>query len=278
MIVHLAPVCGFCKGVDQAVLLADQLLCEHPGERCYSIGALVHNRALVEEYEAKGLKVISSPEGVEPGYAIVRAHGIPKEEAEAFEAAGFTLVDGTCRMVSANHRIAERSEHPVVILGKRGHAEVLSTASYARYGCHIIERCEEIGSLDPSETYTVIVQTTFSSVLFEEMRRLFKEGGYHVIYTNNICKASTRRREALSALCDFCDAAVVVGDRHSANSLELFEIAERRLEKVYMISGADEVTGDMADCENLALTAGASVPFSIIKEVKARLERYAETE
>lgn len=278
MTVHLAPVCGFCKGVENAVALADKLLEERAGEKCYSIGALVHNRALVEEYEKRGLEVILSPEGHEPGWALVRAHGIARGEAEDFEKAGFHLVDGTCRMVAANHHTADISRHPVIIIGHRGHAEVLSTASHARCGCIVIEHPEEIRAIDKNRTYTVIVQTTFSSVIFNEMKRIFKSEGYKVIYTNNICKASTRRREALVELCNSCDAAVVVGDKHSANSLELFEIARSLLSKVYMISTADEVTRDMADCRNLALTAGASVPFSIIKEVKARLESYAASD
>ena len=278
MIIHTAEVHGFCKGVENAVELCEELLNKHQGEKCYSIGEVVHNASVVDDFKRRGLEVISSPLGHEKGYALVRAHGITPETEAEFVKAGFTIIDGTCRIVARNHRLASEAKGPVIIVGKRGHAEVVSTAAHVRGEYFIVEDVKDIDSLKVGEKYNVIVQTTFSSSVFDLIKKAIKEKGLNVSYVNNICPASLRRREAVRKLCTFCDAIIVIGDKHSANSVELYDIAIASGVKAYLISGAEEVTKEMVNCENLGLTAGASVPFSIIKEVRGKIKSYGSTQ
>ncbi len=275
MRIHLADVYGFCKGVERSVQLADELLEKHPDGLCYSIGTLVHNQSLVEQYEEKGLKVISSPVGNEPGYALIRAHGIPEEDEKAFIAAGFTLIDGTCRLVKRNHLYAESSTFPILFLGKKNHAETISTVGHAKQKVYVLSEIEDLALVDKEQTYTVIIQTTFPSALLESFRSAFADGGYHVVYTNNICKASQRRREALQNLASECQSIVVVGDEHSTNTMSLYNLAKKVCANAFRVSSFEDVTPEMASFEDVGVTAGASVTASIINAVIERLEEYA---
>ena len=161
--IHLASTYGFCRGVQCVTELADQLVASSR-RPIYSIGKLVHNDAVVRRYEERGLQVIGSPEGVEPGLALVRAHGIPLDEWQAYEKAGFTLVDGTCRLVKLNHMRCAKAQLPVLFFGLRKHAETLSTVSRAAGWIRVVEDLDDLDGLDPSWTYGIIMQTTFSTL------------------------------------------------------------------------------------------------------------------
>jgi len=273
--IHLAEVYGFCKGVERSVKLADELLDHHPGEKCYSIGTLVHNSALVEHFEKKGLEVISSPDGHEPGLALIRAHGIPERDEKAFIDAGFTLIDGTCRLVKRNHTQAAASAFPIIFLGKKNHAETISTVGHAKQKVYVLSDLEDLKQIDKNQLYTVIIQTTFPSSTLESFRSAFAEGGYRVVYTNNICKASQRRRESVLKLASECQAIVVVGDEKSTNTMSLYQLASRSCDKAFRVSSPEEVTKEMASFDDIGVTAGASVSDSIIEAVIRRLEEYA---
>lgn len=256
--IHLASTYGFCRGVQCATKLADQLVASSQ-RPIYSIGKLVHNDAVVRRYEERGLEVIDSPEGVEPGQALVRAHGIPLEEWQAFEKAGFTLVDGTCRLVRLNHMRCAKAQHPVLFFGLRNHAETLSTISRATGWVKVVEDLCDLDDLDPTWTYDIVMQTTFSTQKAERFLASLDGRGIAYAILSRVCPASSRRRRAVLNLCDMCQSVIVLGERQSANTSELYRLAKDRGVAAWLIGSPAELEDAMIACSDVGVTAGASV-------------------
>ena len=261
--IHLASTYGFCRGVQCATRLADQLVASSR-RPIYSIGKLVHNDAVVRRYEERGLQVIGSPEGVEPGLALVRAHGIPLDEWQAYEKAGFTLVDGTCRLVKLNHMRCAKAQLPVLFFGLRKHAETLSTVSRAAGWIRIVEDLDDLDGLDPSWTYGIIMQTTFSTLKADRLLAELDGRGIAYEIISHVCPASSRRRRAVLELCDMCQSVIVLGERQSANTSELYRLAKDRGVAAWLIGSPAELEDAMISCCDVGVTAGASVdPASV---------------
>lgn len=271
MIVKQAAVCGFCQGVRASVALAEKMLAEKGDKNCYSAGPIVHNRDLVKELEQKGLKVIKSPDEAEGGLVLVRAHGLPREDIETYKKRGFTLVDGTCPIVSRSQRLAASAEGAVLMFGVKKHAEVVAVLSRIKGMAYVISDVEDIDLIDASLSYTGIVQTTFSTLKFALIKDELKKRGVEVNYVNNICSASISRREAVKVLAGEVGGIVVVGDQGSSNTLELYKTA-LEYGKAWLIPSAKDVKAEMKECGVIGLTAGASVSDKTINEVRRRLE------
>lgn len=274
--IHLAKVYGFCRGVQAVSQLADELV---DGEQSpvYSIGKLVHNDQVVKYYDERGLKVVTSPAGNAPGIALIRAHGITSEKRKEFEDAGFTLIDGTCRIVLTNHAKCEKSSRPVLFFGIKGHAETLSTVDRLKVDYLIIENEEDLDAVDPSRKWNVVIQTTFSSLKAERFKAVLASRGIDFRCLNAICSASSRRREALLLLCGCCDTVLVVGDRQSANTMELYRIACQQDVRAYFVSCVQDITDEMLQCRDLGITAGASVSPRQVRDFLAFLKQRGGT-
>ena len=262
--IHLAKVYGFCRGVRSAVSLADRLLAENPGRPVYSIGKLVHNDVVVDGFSRRGLKVIDAPQDNEPGVALIRAHGISTDLAKAFLESGFTLVDGTCRLVKLNHMRCAKSQLPVLFFGLRKHAETLSTVSRAAGWIRIVEDLDDLDGLDPSWTYGIIMQTTFSTLKADRLLAELEGRGIAYEIISHVCPASSRRRRAVLELCDMCQSVIVLGERQSANTSELYRLAKDRGVAAWLIGSPAELEDAMISCCDVGVTAGASVdPASV---------------
>lgn len=271
--IHIASVYGFCKGVEASVRTAEKMIGEAGGRPIYSIGRLVHNNRVVDDFSSRGLRVISSPDEVGPGLALIRAHGITRELKKEFEDKGFTLVDGTCRIVAANHRTCASAVNPVLFFGIKGHAETLSTTSNCNTRCYVIENSSDFDLVEPSEYYDVVIQTTFSSVKIEEFKAIIKERGMKVRYHNSICAASMRRRSSVEELCRICDTIIVVGESQSANASELYNIVVSHGVKGYLVPGAEYLEEEMYAGNDIGVCAGASVYPKDVRNLVSALEQ-----
>lgn len=265
--IHMARFYSFCLGVKRAADLAEEMIASAK-RPIYSIGKLVHNDTVVSNLEARGLQVLSSPGGHEPGLALIRAHGIPESEEKTFMDAGYTLIDGTCRIVKANHVRCEQSTRPVLYFGIRNHAETLSTASHIRLGYHIIENEEDLDSIDPSIHWNAVVQTTFSSVKQKRFREILASRAVEVDWLNDICPASERRRSSVLDLCEKCDTIIVIGETQSANTSELLNLARMRTPSSFLVPDVGSIEDSMLEkAHDVGVTAGASVSPEQVEEV-----------
>ncbi len=279
MNVIVAENAGFCFGVDRAVKLAEQTL---DGEgSCWSLGELTHNRDVVDRLTAKGMRTARSVDQVPDGATVlIRAHGVPRAQMSALEARGCRIVDATCPKVSRIHKIVERAGgegRQVVVFGEPSHPEVQGICGW----CHdaaVVRDMEDFARwaaenrIAPDAPLTVVFQTTSNKEISEQTINLVKK-----LYTNaklfdTICNATSIRQNEAKQLAAACGAVVVVGGRHSANSIHLAEICRERCRRVQFVENADELDVQaLTGCVSVGVTAGASTPSWIIKEVVSKM-------
>ena len=279
MRVTLAQSAGFCYGVRRAVELARQTAAETG--RCWMLGDLIHNVHVVEELKSIGIQKAESVEALQPGdTVIIRSHGESKQILDCLEARGVRCVDATCPNVRRIQILAAQAEEEgrtPVIIGDAAHPEVAGIASWCEHPLIFSspEAVEEWLKQDPKarETpVTVVAQTTCIRELFETSWKIVKKECTNAKKFDTICTATHKRQSEAAILAAKADVMVVVGDRKSANTKHLTEICKESCSRVVQIENADELPPDFfSGCSVAGLTAGASTPAGIIKEVYAAM-------
>ena len=272
--VILAKSAGFCFGVSRSVKMAEELLKSGP---CKSLGPLIHNEDVVSDLARRGLEVISDPSEVRPGDRVmIRSHGVSKAVEDALRAAGAEITDATCPNVSRIHRlVAEASANgrQVIVIGTAGHPEVQAICGRCTEPVVVGNAAELANWLENNvdkrtEPITVVVQTTQTENNLRECEKLIKKWCTKAEIFDTICFATSIRQEEAVKLASACGAMVVIGGKNSANSLHLAELcAERCANTQFVENSAQLDTSVLRDVETIGMTAGASAPSWIIKEV-----------
>ena len=275
----VAESAGFCFGVNRSVDMAKKLIDENGS--CASLGELIHNEDVVNALVRRGMRVIQTPAECRPGeHVLIRAHGVAPSVYEALEEAGAIVHDATCPKVRAIHKIVSAAKDEgrfTVVIGMRNHPEVLAICGWC--GEHaVFENAEELenwlDNLPPAweKPITVVVQTTQTHSNFTECCELLKKRCTNTKISDTICLATFTRQEEAARLASACDAMVVIGGKHSANSVHLAQICAEHCENVQFIERTDELELDrLKAAETVGLTAGASTPAWIIKEVRNKM-------
>ena len=277
--IRVAKSAGFCFGVSRSVDMAQKLLEEQGSAR--SLGPIIHNEDVVNALAERGLHVANSVEEIQPGEAVmIRAHGVAPAVYEALRARGAVITDATCPKVRMIHRIVrEASEQGrfVIIIGMRNHPEVEAIRGWC--GEHVVleNPAETAEWIEKNPDYsdkmiTIVVQTTQTSGNFTECCEIVKKRCTNLRISDTICLATSTRQEEAKTLSSECDAMVVIGGRHSANSLHLAEICSSVCSHVQFIERSDELDLDaLRAFDTVGITAGASTPAWIIKEVRNKM-------
>ena len=274
----VAKSAGFCFGVSRSVSMAEKMLQEG---KAYSLGPLIHNNDVVSHLEEKGLSVIDTPAQLpEGGRVIIRSHGVSSKVYRALEEKSAQVCDATCPKVKKIHELvaeASAAGRFVVIIGMHGHPEVEAVGGWC--SDHVI--CENVSELDEllrnntellDNPITMVVQTTQTRSNFTECANFLKKMCTNTQIFDTICGATSMRQEEAAKIAASCDAMVVIGGKHSANSVHLAEICRRECDNVQFISRADELDMDrLSGAESAGITAGASTPSWIIKEVSNKM-------
>ena len=270
-----AKSAGFCYGVERAVRLAEQTAREKGG--CVMLGSIIHNAHVVRELEQLGGRCVNSVEEIRPGdTVIIRSHGERKEVFDRLAEVGIQCVDATCPNVQRIQQLVAQADgegRTPIIIGEEHHPEVIGVASWSRRSM-IFETPEKLQKwLDsaPENRHfplTAVAQTTCIRSLWETSSKILKKECTNAKLFDTICNATQRRQSEAADLAAKVDVMVVVGDRKSANTQHLTEICSERCPRVYQIEGASELEPNfLKGCSVAGLTAGASTPASIIKEV-----------
>ena len=270
-----AESAGFCYGVERAVTLAEETAREKGG--CVMLGQVDDRPATLSKALTLGCRTVESPAQVRPEETvIIRSHGERKQVLEQLEAAGAVCVNATCpNVLRIQHLVAQADEEGriPVIIGEERHPEVLGAASWSARS-RIFQTPEKLREwLDSDEKnrllpMTVVAQTTCIRSLWETSSKILKKECTNAKLFDTICNATQRRQSEAAELAARVDVMVVVGDRKSANTQHLTEICSKRCPQVYQIEGASELEPNfLKGCSVAGLTAGASTPASIIKEV-----------
>jgi 4-hydroxy-3-methylbut-2-enyl diphosphate reductase len=275
MEVLLADEYGFCFGVERAVDMVEEALGE--GQPIRSLGALIHNAQEMQRLEARGVTTIDSPvEADREMTAVIRAHGVtPQVQRELEERAGH-VIDATCPFVTRVQHLAERAANQgrdVVVAGNPDHPEMIGVVGYAPQNTYVVRDASEVAGLPPLHAPLVVSQTTIKLQTFLEVAEAVRaKSDTEPQVVNTICSATRDRQDAARALAGHVDAFYIIGGRHSSNSAKLLAVCKEQCEKSYLIETPEEISPqDLEGVERVGVTAGASTPDWLIKQVVERL-------
>ena len=273
MEINIAKSAGFCFGVRRAV---DTVYKESGKKNVYTYGPIIHNDEVVADLERQGVGVIYDSRefrSLGEGTIIIRSHGVPKAIYDEIAEAGLDLVDATCPFVRKIHRIVERESREgrvVIIVGNNHHPEVEGIMGWCHTRPIVIENREQAEAIavDADTKLSIVSQTTFNYNKFQYLVEIISEKGYDINVFNTICNATEERQKETRELAMRSDAMIVIGGRHSSNTQKLFEISKKECSNTFYIQTKNDL--NMEDFHNigiLGITAGASTPNNIIKEV-----------
>ena len=285
--VLIAAPRGFCAGVDRAIEIVERAI-ERYGAPVYVRHEIVHNRFVVDSLKAKGAVFVEELDEVPDGVPVVfSAHGVPKSVPAEAEGRGLDYLDATCPLVSKVHRQAERQVEAgrhIVFIGHKGHPEVIGTfGQVPPGGMTLVETVDDVAALDFAEDAPLafLTQTTLSvddtRMVVEALRTRFPQ----IVgpKAEDICYATSNRQAAVKKIAPGADLVLVIGAPNSSNSLRLVEVAERCGTNAKLIQRASDI--DPAWLERVGtvgLTAGASAPETLVREVIARLAEWRDVE
>ena len=274
---------GFCFGVQRAINMAFEAAEREKvnGRRVFTCGQLIHNQSVTNRLSENGVGRIDSIGEADRGdVVIVRSHGEPKSFYDEADRMGVELVDATCVFVQKIHTLvhdAYLKGQEIILIGSADHPEVTATNGWCEYQAVILETPDEAleyvrmrnesGRVDPP---LIVCQTTIRQELLDDILRVFDSAGIIYELKNTICNATRDRQDSCAALAAKVDAMIVIGDRNSSNSRKLFEISKKYCKIVTFLSDVSTLElKDFKKCNKIGVTAGASTPEWIIKEVIA---------
>ncbi|MEO5671546.1 MAG: 4-hydroxy-3-methylbut-2-enyl diphosphate reductase [Ramlibacter sp.] len=278
--VLLAEPRGFCAGVDRAIEIVERALAKF-GAPIYVRHEIVHNTYVVNDLKAKGAIFIEDLADVPPGATLVfSAHGVSKAVQAEAQARGFEVFDATCPLVTKVHvEVAKLAKegYEFIMIGHKGHPEVEGTMGQLDHGIHLVEDVADVARVQPAQTakLAVVTQTTLSvddaAEISAEVRKRFPS--IREPKQQDICYATQNRQDAVKVMSPQVDVMIVVGSPTSSNSNRLAELARKLGVDSYMVDSADELRPEwLAGKSRVGLTAGASAPEVLVKEVIARIK------
>ncbi|MFA5699722.1 MAG: 4-hydroxy-3-methylbut-2-enyl diphosphate reductase [Desulfuromonas sp.] len=276
MEIVLAKSAGFCFGVKRAVNMAfkaaeeDQNIC--------SLGPLIHSPQLVERLEAEGISVVNDIHALQGQSVIVRSHGITRQEEEHLYANRLKVVDATCPFVKKAQKYAEllgSAGYCVVIVGEKEHPEVQGILSYVQNAeVFVAADVEAAAQLPLGKRVGLVAQTTQAYENFSAIALKLLERSKELRIFNTICDATSVRQHEARTLAEAVDVMLVIGGYNSANTNRLARICSEIQPLTYHLETADEILPEWFDgVARVGITAGASTPEWIIREVLLRLEK-----
>ena len=286
MSVRVAKSAGFCFGVSRAVETVEKAVAE--GRQVVTLGPIIHNHHVVRRFEEMGVRVIQSPEEAKPGMTvIIRSHGVGKAVLQALEDAGVEILDATCPFVKRIHTLvgqAEQEGRLPVIIGTRLHPEVLGISGWCSH-CKVFESPEELeewalsGEISPQTPISMVCQTTSTENLWKKTCEIAKKQFTNLKIFDTICRATEFRQGEAAELSEICEAMVVVGDPNSSNTGRLAMICREHCQRVVLVDNAAELDPKFfCGVANVGITAGASTPAWIIKEVNKTMSEITKVE
>ena len=286
MSIQVAESAGFCFGVNRAVELVERVA--KNGKRVCTLGPIIHNRHAVAHFEKMGVRVINTPsEATARDTVIIRSHGVTRAVQKELEETGAEVVDATCPFVKRIHGIVSKAEAEgalPVIIGTRTHPEVMGIAGWCS-NCRIFENPEELenwiksGEIDADFPVHMVCQTTSTESLWKKCGEIAKKQFTNLKIFDTICKATEFRQSEAAQLSKNCQAMVVVGDTHSSNTGRLAMICREHCNRVVLVDNATELDPEFfRGVADVGITAGASTPAWIIKEVNKTMSEIINVE
>jgi len=286
----LANPRGFCAGVDRAIAIVERAL-ESWGAPIYVRHEVVHNRYVVEKLRNDGAVFVEELHEVPDGATVIfSAHGVSQAVREEADRRALKVFDATCPLVTKVHmEVARlgRIGRSVVLVGHAGHPEVEGTMGQWNHDnvgeILLVESIENVATLTPAFPHQLsyVTQTTLSvddtKAIIAGLREKFPD--IEGPRKDDICYATQNRQDAVRRLADSVDLMLVVGSVNSSNSNRLRELAEKQGVRSFLIDGAEHIDRNWLDgVKRIGLTAGASAPEKLVRDVIARLQSWGAGE
>lgn len=276
MKIEIAAHAGYCYGVKRAFDIVKEIRRDKNGA-IYTLGPIIHNPQAVEALQReRGVKPVQSLDEIPGGTLVVRSHGLPPQILESARRRGLRIVDATCPHVTAAQKRARElvdEGYTLIIVGERNHPEVVGILAHAHGEGSVIEEPRELNDLERSRRVGVVVQTT------QEMEKLAQVAGRlstqcrELKIHNTICSATADRQAAAREMARRADVMIVVGGRESGNTRRLAHVCEREGVPTHHVEYASEVDPSWFEGAGVVgVTAGASTPEFVLREVLARLK------
>ena len=286
MDILLANPRGFCAGVDRAIIIVEQAL-EKFGAPIYVRHEVVHNKFVVDELKRKGAVFIEDLEEVPTGNTVIfSAHGVSRDVRTEAEARGLRVFDATCPLVTKVHVEVARMRgagKEIIMIGHKGHPEVEGTMGQSQGGMYLVETPQDVATLtvkDPTQL-AYVTQTTLSiddaAAIVAALKSKFPE--ISPPRSDSICYATQNRQDAVKIMARDCDLVIVVGSPNSSNSNRLREVAQNQGVESYMVDNASYLEPSwVIGKKKIGVSAGASAPEVLVKEVIAKLQSLSGAE
>ena len=286
MEILLANPRGFCAGVDRAIIIVEQAL-EKFGAPIYVRHEVVHNKFVVDELKRKGAVFVEELEEVPSGSTVIfSAHGVSLQVREEAESRGLQIFDATCPLVTKVHVEVARMQakgYEVIMIGHRGHPEVEGTMGQCEGGIYLVETPEDVETLQVKNPAKLayVTQTTLSIDDAARVVDALKASFPNIVAprSDSICYATQNRQDAVKIMSKDCDLVIIVGSPNSSNSNRLREVAQNQGVEAYMVDDASHLNPAwVAGKSRIGVSAGASAPEVLVREVIAKLQTLGESE
>lgn len=282
--VLLASPRGFCAGVTRAVQIVSMALKKF-GTPVYVRHEIVHNKYVVQKLADEGAVFVNELDEVPDGAVVIfSAHGVPLSVVAEAKRRGLTTIDATCPLVEKVHREARKNfeqGRKTLLIGHQGHPEVIGTMGQIPAGeIKLISTVDDISTVPDAwaDRLGYVTQTTLSLDETAELLQALRARFPNILkpHQNDICYATTNRQKAVKAIAAKCDLLMVIGSPNSSNSKRLVEVAkEAGCSCSVLVQTAGEIDWDkLADVRTLGITAGASAPEVLVREVIEELEKH----
>ncbi|MEZ2457173.1 4-hydroxy-3-methylbut-2-enyl diphosphate reductase [Salinicoccus roseus] len=287
-IIKISPR-GYCYGVVDAMVIARNASMDKTLPRpIYILGMIVHNKHVTDAFEEDGIVTLDGAnrleilEGINEGTVIFTAHGVSPQVKQRAKEKGLTCIDATCPDVEVTHQLIRertREGYDVVYIGKKGHPEPEGAVGVSPDHVHLVETLEEVKALPEELAHKKLIvtnQTTMSQWDVGHLMDQLKEQYPHIEVHKEICLATQVRQEAVAEQAQEADLLIVVGDPKSNNSNRLAQVSKEIAHtNAYRISSLSELKTEwLEDIDSVAVTAGASTPTPIVKEVIDYIKEY----
>ena len=283
MEIYLAKTQGFCAGVSFAIDIVEQALRKY-GAPLYVYHEIVHNTHVVNDFRNRGVIFVENLNDVPQGQRVIfSAHGVPPAVIQTAKNHKLKYVDATCPLVTKVHNEATKfsaQRHATVLIGHKGHQELIGTAGYVDPDLlYIIEDETDLETLDvdPGTEVAYITQTTLSvdetTAMINKLRKKFP----NLIGPprSDLCYATQNRQDAVKDLAQLCDIVIICGSPKSSNSNRLRETGEKEGVPSHIIDAADELNLELLrGKQKVGISSGASVPRVIVDRLVERIQKY----
>ena len=283
--IKVAKSAGFCFGVDRAVKLVYGEL-EKGNKSVATLGPIIHNADVVNDLTDKGVRIADSVDDLKEGEkAAIRSHGVGKKIYEGLDQKGNAYIDATCPFVARIHKIVrEKTEEGyfILIAGDKDHPEVQGIVGHCDENYYVFKDEDQLKSFfsknykNLEKKLAIVAQTTYNILIWGECLKVIPKDDENILVFDTICNATSQRQSDAALLSKEVDVMIVVGGKNSSNTIKLYNVCSENCPS-YHIENADELYSlNLKNAEKIGITAGASTPAYIIKEVQNTMAEILE--